>query len=93
MNNGKYEESLNYFDKALEIDPDYVWSWELKANALIFLARPEEAVKCLDTILNFNPDSIEGPPGIFGLAWYGKGLISEQLGKYEETIEYFKKAI
>ena len=43
MEQGKYEESLPYFDKALEIEPDRIGALINKANALQELHRDDEA--------------------------------------------------
>ena len=82
---GKFEESIDYFDKALEKDPNNINALKLKASALIFLKKREEAVKCMDMVLLLEPE--------FGIAWFSKGLLAQNLGKYEEAVEYFEKAI
>jgi Flp pilus assembly protein TadD len=39
-------EAVKYFDKAIEIDPDYADAWEYKGNALDILGRSPEAAIC-----------------------------------------------
>src|SRR5688500_1600655 len=43
-NLGKYEEAIRYFDKALEINPNYIEVRHTKANALFKLGKYEEAI-------------------------------------------------
>ena len=48
LKRGMYEESLDYFDKALKIDYNNSKVWEMKATALKVLQRNEEALESVN---------------------------------------------
>ena len=54
-----FEESLVFFDKAMEINPDYYQAWYWKGLALYNLGNYEEALSCYDKSLEINPDYIK----------------------------------
>jgi tetratricopeptide (TPR) repeat protein len=65
----KQEEAIQAFDKALELNPQYVEAWTKKGVALLRSDRAEaadEAVRCFDNAIMINPNYAE--------AWYQKGL-------------------
>ena len=45
---GKYEDALECFDKAIELDPDFSDAWYNKGLVLQYLGREEEAQKCYE---------------------------------------------
>ena len=45
---GRYEEAIECYDKAIELDPDYADAWKHKGDALYELGRYEEAIECYD---------------------------------------------
>ena len=53
---GKYEEAIEYVDKALEINPRDVASLTNKGTALDKLGSYEEAIECYDKALEINPN-------------------------------------
>ena len=55
FDNGAYEVAIEYYDKALEIDPTNVNAWNNKGNALKNLGKYNEAIKCFDKALEINP--------------------------------------
>ena len=52
---GKYEEAIKCFDKALEINPQDAYAWCNKGNSLYSQGKYEEAIKCFDKALEINP--------------------------------------
>ena len=83
-NKGDYATAVEYFDKALEIDPNYVEAWNIKAIALLELERYDEAIKCYDKLIELNPKDTG--------YWCLKISLLEKLGRYEEAIECYDKA-
>jgi tetratricopeptide (TPR) repeat protein len=43
---GKYNEAIEYYDKSIEIDPNYALAWYNKGSALNKLGRHKEAKEC-----------------------------------------------
>jgi tetratricopeptide (TPR) repeat protein len=55
---GKYEESLEFFDKALDLNPNKFQVLQLKGISLDELGRYEEALEAYDQALKIDPNSI-----------------------------------
>ena len=55
---GEYQEAITWFDKALEIDPNYVFALHNKGLALIQLGQYEEAITSLDKALAIEPSNV-----------------------------------
>jgi len=51
---GQYEQALDYYNKALALDPRNAIVWNNKGNALCKLGRSEEAIECYDKALTVN---------------------------------------
>lgn len=56
---GKFKESIDCYDKAIEILPDYMTEaiWILKGKNLIQCSEFDKAVECFDQALKIKPDS------------------------------------
>ncbi len=53
MNLKKYNESIQFFDKAIAINPNYFSAYQNKGNAL---KKFEEAIKCYNKIIEIKPN-------------------------------------
>ena len=51
----EHDEALECYNKALEIDPDYISAWNNKGYPLYGLDRYEAAIECYDTALEIDP--------------------------------------
>jgi tetratricopeptide (TPR) repeat protein len=51
----RYNESLDYFDQALRIDPDFTEAWYAKGVALHNMMRYDEAIQCYNRALVIDP--------------------------------------
>jgi tetratricopeptide (TPR) repeat protein len=51
-----HEEAIAYYDKALELNPKYVTTWNNKGFALDQLGLYEEAIECYDKALEIDPE-------------------------------------
>ena len=56
---GKYEEAIAAFDRALEIDPSYFWAWHDRGVCLRALERNEEALASITKALELAPSDEE----------------------------------
>src|SRR3972149_6635672 len=82
---GKYQEAIECYDRAIEINQRYAEAWSNKGNALSGLGRHEEAIECYDRALGIDPRLAE--------AWYNKGVTLSGLGKYQDAIVCYDRAL
>ena len=80
-----YEMAIEWFDKALDIEPYDENVLFGKASALDGLRKIEESIKCHDRILERNPDHIDA------LNW--KGFCLLDLYRFDESIECYNKTL
>ncbi|MFC2011271.1 tetratricopeptide repeat protein [Chloroflexota bacterium] len=81
----KYEEALKAYNKAIELDPQYVLAWNNKGNTLGELGRHEEALEAYNKAIEIDPKD--------ALAWNNRGVTLYKLEKYQEALEAYNKAI
>ena len=53
---GKYNEAIMCYDKAIEIDPEFVYAWYNKGLALYYTGKYKEAIKCYDKAIKLDPN-------------------------------------
>jgi tetratricopeptide (TPR) repeat protein len=82
---GRYDEAIECYDKALELNPQDADAWSGKGGCLMTMGRYEEAVNYYNTALEINPQHT--------MAWSGKGGCLICLGRYNEAIECYDKAL
>ncbi|MGB7001057.1 MAG: tetratricopeptide repeat protein [Halobacteriota archaeon] len=83
--NNNLNDSTQYFDKGIEIDPEYAAAWNNKGCALRDLGRYEEAIAACDKAIEIDPQ--------LAAAWNNKGGTLRDLGRYEEAIAAYDKAV
>lgn len=76
---GRLEEALVAYDRALAYDPRSSLAWYGKGNLLLDLQRHEEAIAAFDHALASDP--------MLALAWYGKAVALEALGLAEDAMD------
>lgn len=81
----KYEEAINCYDQAIEMDPKNKWGLINKGSALLELLRFEEALSCFDKAVELYPKSVD--------AWCNKGFAFNGLDKFDDAVTAFDKAI
>jgi tetratricopeptide (TPR) repeat protein len=81
----KYDQALQYYDEALDIDPKHHQSLFNKAVVLQMLGRVGDALKCYDHALEVNPNDPE--------IWGNRGIALRSLGRVEEAIDSYNKGI
>jgi tetratricopeptide (TPR) repeat protein len=81
----RYEEALDSYEKALQINPDLAHAWSGKGKALDRLNRYEEA-------LNFYDQAIQRDPNNYR-TWFGRGYTLRNLKRYEEALIAYEKTI
>ena len=84
LNQGKFEESVDCFDKTLKIkNIDNAYAWCMKASAITSMGNYQEGLKCYDTFLKIDP---EFGSDYFGFAWFAKGLIIQNLENIKKAM-------
>ncbi|MCB1530414.1 MAG: tetratricopeptide repeat protein [Rhodospirillales bacterium] len=81
----RYEEAIEAYDRAIEIDPDYPNSYWNKSHALWLQDRFEEAEKAARKGIEIDGSSAE--------AWLNLGTAVVKLGRLEEAAECWEKAL
>ena len=84
-NMGKYEEAIQAYDKAIEIDPRYADAWNNKGAVLENMGKYDEAIQACDKAIEINPQ--------FADAWNNKGFALENMGRYDEAMQAYDKVI
>jgi tetratricopeptide (TPR) repeat protein len=82
---GNYEESLNFFDNAIRIEPNYSAAYNNKGNALQNLGRIDEAMDCYNKAIDIDPNE--------PLFWYNKACLLDSTERVEEAIESYLQTI
>ena len=82
---GKLEESVEAYNKALAIKPDYVEAYNNLGNTLKDQGKLEESVEVYNKALAIKPDYVE--------AYNNMGNALNEQGKLEEAIEAYNKAL
>ena len=80
-----FNSALTYFDKAIEVEPNFAEAWCAKGSILNELKRYEEALTYFDKAIELDPNNAE--------AFNNKGFALNELNRYEDALKYFDKAI
>lgn len=85
------EEALEYYDRAIELDPDFTGLEARinKAAVLEELGRYDEAISVLNTAIETAPPGI---PGYTSLLWADLGSVLEKRGDHEEALSALDNA-
>jgi len=84
VNNEKYNQAIDVFTKAINLDPSWAEAWNKRATVLYLSGEFEKSQKDIDKVLELEKRH-------FG-ALAGQGLVNIQLKNYEKAIESYKKA-
>lgn len=81
---GRYEDALEAYNEAIEMQDDYAWAWGRKGRTLRLLDRYDEALICYDKALKIKPDD--------AWSWNGKGIVLERMKLYEDALRHYEMA-
>jgi len=84
VNNEKYNQAIDVFSKAINLDPLWAEAWNKRATVLFLSGEFERSQKDIDKVLELEKRH-------FG-ALAGQGLVNIHLKNYEKAIESYKKA-
>jgi tetratricopeptide (TPR) repeat protein len=84
-NQNRFNDSMQAYDKAIEINPQFAEAWNNKGIDLGMLGRYDEALQAFNnaTILN----------STYAEAWYNIGVIFDLKGDYNSAIQAYSRAI
>ena len=68
---------IEYFDRAISMDPGYAGAWNEKGNYLDQIGKLDEALACYDTALEIEPEDAE--------IWFNKGLTLKKIGREKDA--------
>lgn len=78
-NASEYNEAIEAYDMAIELNQSYAEAWNNKGSALSDLGKYIEAEKAYRKAVEITPN--------YAQAWYNIGTIQKRLGKYNESIK------
>lgn len=81
----RYDEALEAYDQAIEIDPDDAEKWICRGNALTGLELYEEALESYRRATGIDPDN--------ATAWQNVGITLYELKQYQDALEAYDNAI
>jgi lipoprotein NlpI len=81
LEQGETKKALEFFDKSLEMDDQYVPSWNDKGVTLLELGEYRQALKCFEQVIILDPVS--------NMPLYNKGYVLLLLEEYAESVEIF----
>ena len=76
---------LEYFDRAIAMEPGYAGAWNEKANFLDLMGELDEALACYDTALTIDPEAAE--------TWFNKGLTLKKVGREQDAVACINRGI
>lgn len=82
---GKYEEAIECYEKALDIDPEYKNAWVEKGRTLDILEKAEDAIKCFEKALELDPND----PNV----WINKMNALNILENEEKSLECHRRVL
>ncbi len=81
----RYDEALESFDRAIELDANDPWAWALRGYVLNNLKRYEEALESFDKAIELEHNN--------RYYWYLRGNLLNSIKRYDEALVSFDKAI
>ena len=97
LSDGKYEEAILVFKKALKIQPNHRGALSGKAVALMGLDRDQEAENTLSYLIEFLNQTLEKDDptgrGALAAAYGNRGILKDRSGRYREALkDYIESA-
>ena len=85
LSNGEYSKALEYFERAIRLEPKNPVGWTRKAAAEIYLRDYSNAIESCDEALNLNRKSPD--------AWFNRGLVFDRKQQFEEALKNYDYAL
>jgi hypothetical protein len=82
---GMYNESVQAFEKALDLRPDYGPAWINKGLAFFKLEKYNESLQAYSNAIEINPNNAD--------AWNGKAIALYKMDQYEDALKASSRAL
>ena len=82
---GKFQESLEYYDIAVSEYPEFIHAKRGRARSLMQLGRDQQALEAFDEVLILDPDS--------AVSYANRAILEDRMGLYAKAIEDYEIAI
>jgi len=82
---GKLQEAVQAYDKAIQLNPDYAEAYCNRGNTLKDLGRLDEALQNYDKVIQLKPD--------FAEAYCNLGAVLKELGRLSDAVKSLERAI
>ena len=82
---GKHDEAIDYYNKAISIDPQFINSYFNLGGVFIDNGKYDNAYEQFQKIVLLSPD--------YANAWFNLGFIEAARGKHDEAIKFYEKAL
>jgi superkiller protein 3 len=83
--NGLYYIALEYYQKAIDINPNHADAYYNMGNAYHYLKNYAESIRCYQKAIDINPNYAD--------AYYNMGIAYANLKNYNEALRHYQKAI
>jgi tetratricopeptide (TPR) repeat protein len=83
--NEKIEKAIDYFNKAIELEPLNFLAWSNKGLGLKILNRFDDALMCYERALILEPDHIN--------SWFNKAVLLGCMSRYSDAAECYRKVL
>ncbi len=80
---GSFEEAMECFNRAIEIDPNLADAWYNKGIVLINQQNLTGALECMQKTVDLDPN--------FTAAWLKMGSLYRRLGNYDKALQALKE--
>ena len=82
---GKFQEAVQAFDRAIALSPDFAEAHSNRGNALKELGQLDESVASYDKAIRLKPD--------FSDAWFNRGNALKDIGELDQAVESYNKTL
>ncbi len=97
LDDKQYEEAIQWFDKALAVQPNHRWALMGRALAFIQMERYPEAMAELDYIIELLPKIAEADDmtgrGVLAAAYAKRGNVHDRQGRYEKALADYVRSL
>lgn len=83
--NGNYEEALECYTKAIELDPEYEFAYNERGISYYYLGKLKESIEDYSKAIEINAEYARG--------YYNRGVSYQKLNEEKRAIEDYDKAI